>query len=418
MPRTTRKKTSGIPPNVNDLLLLQRVAVRINSILDLDLLLEQIVNDVAQTFGCSRSAILLVDEAAGELVIAAVRGWTVNYHVKGDRFRIGSEGMVGYVASTGETCYAPDVRQNPHYIVSEQSTRSEIDIPLKVHGRTIGVFNAQTTRTNGFSAARRRLLEALAGHIATAIENARLFGREREQKNRMAEELARARDIQMSLIPSRAPEIPGFAISGLCIPCMEAGGDWFDYIPLSDGRLGIVLADVSGKGMGASLLMSSTRSLVRVFAEQGLPPGEVLFHVNRLLLNDFPKPHFVTMVYALLDPQNRNLVFASAGHPWPLLVSGKGEFLATETGLPLGLVDSSFSERTVSMFPGTSLLLYSDGISEAMNPLREEFGAERLRRHAEHPSVSVVSILEAVRTFTGDRPAGDDMTVVLIRAEG
>jgi len=136
---------------IQELFLLQRVAQRINSILDLDVLLEEIVNDVAQTFGYSRSAVLLKDETTNEVVIAAVRGWTINYHLKGERFKIGEYGMVGHVAATEETYYAPDVTVDPYYETSEALTRSELDIPLKIHGRLIGVFNAQHNEFNAFS---------------------------------------------------------------------------------------------------------------------------------------------------------------------------------------------------------------------------------------------------------------------------
>ena len=128
---------------IQELFLLQRVAQRINAILDLDTLLEEVVNDVAQTFGYSRSAVLLKDDHTNELVIAAVRGWTINFHIKGERFKIGEYGMVGHVGATGETHYAPDVSVDPYYQVSEASTRSELDIPLKVRGRLIGVCNFQ-----------------------------------------------------------------------------------------------------------------------------------------------------------------------------------------------------------------------------------------------------------------------------------
>src|SRR5512145_889568 len=145
---------------IKELLLLQRVAQRINSILDLDLLLEEVVSDAAETFGYSRSGVLLKDEETNELVIAAVRGWTINYHVKGDRFKIGAYGMVGHVGQTGETYYAPDVTKDPYYQISESSTRSELDIPLQVHGRLIGVFDFQHHELNGFPAGRIQLLEA------------------------------------------------------------------------------------------------------------------------------------------------------------------------------------------------------------------------------------------------------------------
>ena len=344
---------------VQELFLLQRVAQRINSTLDIDALLEDIVNDVAQTFGCSRSAVLLKDDKTNELIIVAVRGWTINYHLKGERFKIGEFGMVGHVGATGETYYAPDVTVDPFYQVSEDLTRSEVDIPLKSHGQLIGVFNAQHNELNGFSPSRIQLLEALAGHIATAIENARMFQRERMEKERMIRELSEAQRIQLSLFPGQSPTIPRFAVNGLCLPCQEVGGDWYDYIPLQDGRLAVVLADVSGKGMGAALLMSSTRTVLRLVAESGLPPGEVLSRVNSILLKDFPTAKFVTMVYGLLDPRNRTVFFANAGHLHPLFVDSSGaHFLETDAGLPLGIRQGFFSARSIEMTVGSRLVFY------------------------------------------------------------
>jgi len=400
---------------IQELFLLQRVAQRINSTLDMDVLLEEIVNDVAQTFGCSRSAVLLKDDKTNELIIVAVRGWTINYHLKGERFKIGEFGMVGHVGATGETYYAPDVTVDHYYQVSEDLTRSEVDIPLKSHGQLIGVFNAQHNEFNGFSPARIQLLEALAGHIATAIENARMFQRERMEKDRMIKELSEAQRIQLTLFPSQSPDIPRFAVNGLCLPCQEVGGDWYDYIPLQDGRLAVVLADVSGKGMGAALLMSSTRTVLRLVAESGLPPAEVLSRVNRVLLKDFPTAKFVTMVYAILDPKSGSIAFASAGHLHPLFVDGRGaHFLETDAGLPLGIREGSFSERTVEMTAGSRLVFYSDGVTEAMNSSFEQYGATRLRDHVANPSASVQSLLNDVRTFTGGYSASDDVTVVMV----
>lgn len=401
---------------IQELFLLQRVAQRINSTLDMDVLLEEIVNDVAQTFGCSRSAVLLKDDKTNELIIVAVRGWTINYHLKGERFKIGEFGMVGHVGATGETYYAPDVTVDHYYQVSEDLTRSEVDIPLKSHGQLIGVFNAQHNEFNGFSPARIQLLEALAGHIATAIENARMFQRERMEKDRMIKELSEAQRIQLTLFPSQSPDIPRFAVNGLCLPCQEVGGDWYDYIPLQDGRLAVVLADVSGKGMGAALLMSSTRTVLRLVAESGLPPAEVLSRVNRVLLKDFPTAKFVTMVYAILDPKSGSIAFASAGHLHPLFVDGCGaHFLETDAGLPLGIREGSFSERTVEMTAGSRLVFYSDGVTEAMNSSFEQYGATRLQDHVANPSASVQSLLNDVRTFTGGYSASDDVTVVMVQ---
>ena len=401
---------------IQELFLLQRVAQRINSTLDLDILLEDIVSDVAQTFGCSRSAVLLKDDKTNELVIAAVRGWTMNYHMKGDRFKVGEYGMIGHVGATGETYYAPDVTKDPYYEVSEALTRSEVDIPLKSHGLLIGVFNAQHNDLNAFTPTRIQLFEALAGHIATAIENARMFQRERMDKERMRKELSEAQRIQLGLFPGQSPTIPRFTVTGLCVPCQEVGGDWYDYILLQDGRLAVVLADVSGKGMGAALLMSSTRTVLRLVAETGLPPGKVLSRVNNILLRDFPTAKFVTMVYGLLDPTDGTIAFASAGHAHPLYVDSSGShFLETDDGLPLGIQEGTFSERVVEMKSGSRLVFYSDGVTEAMNSSMQQYGEGRLRDHVVKPSASVQSLLDDVRSFTAGQAALDDLTVVVMQ---
>ncbi len=402
---------------IQDLFLLQRVAQRINSNLDLDALLEEIVNDVSQTFACSRLAVFLKDDQTNELVVGEDCGGEAEHYLKGERIKIGEFGIVGHVGATGETYYAPDVTLDPYYEVGDDQTRSEVAIPLRSHGQLIGVFNAEHKELDGFSPGRIQLLEALAGHVATAIENARMFQRERMEKERMLEELSEAQRIQQTLFPGRPPDIPRFAVRGQCLPCLEVGGDWYDYIPLQDGRLGIVLADVSGKGMGAALLMSSTRTVLRLVAESGLPPAEVLCRVNRVLLKDFPRAKFVTMVYALLDPKSGSIAFASAGHLPPLLVDSRGaHYLETEAGLPLGTRERSFSEHTIEMMAGRRLVFYSDGVTEAMNSSLEEYGETRLRDHVANPSASVESLLNDVRTFTAGHSASDDITVVMVQA--
>lgn len=400
---------------IQDFVLLHRVAQRINSNLDIDSLLEEIVNDVSQTFGLSRLAVLLKDDQTMELVVGADCGGDTNRHLKGDRFKIGGYGMVGHVGATGETYYAPDVSVDPYYRVSDSQTRSEVDIPLRSRGQLIGVLNAQHKELNGFSPDRIEFLETLAGHVATAIENARMFRRERNEKERMAKELLEAQSIQRSLFPRTSPTIPGFIVDGTCLPCQEVGGDWYDYIPLQDGRLAVVLADVSGKGMGAAMLMSSTRTVLRLVAESGLSPAEVLGRVNRILLRDFPAAKFVTMVYALLDPGKQSVVFASAGHCPPLLIASDMDLLATDAGLPLGVQECSFSERTVMMTAGARLVFYSDGLTEAMNSSLEQYGERRLRDHLVHRSSSVESLLHDVHLFSGTYSASDDRTVVMIQ---
>src|SRR5262245_14083991 len=401
---------------IEELFLLQRVAQKINSILDLETLLDEIVGDVANTFGYNRLALLLKDDHTDELVIAA--GWTGELCLKGMRFKIGQgSGLSAHAAATGETFYAPDVREIPFYVAGEEDPRSEIDIPLKSRGELIGIFNVQHIETNAFSPERIRLLEALAGHVGTAIVNARMFQRERFEKQRMAKELEEARTIQSGLFPVNALEARGFDVTGVCRPCREVGGDWYDYISLGDGRLAVVLADVSGKGMGAALLMSSTRSVLRLHAARGLSPKEVLFELNGLLVKDFPASRFVTLVYAVLDPSKRKITFASAGHVPPILVDSSGaRFLHADAGLPLGILECEFSEHEIEMPAGSRVFLYSDGVTEAVNSSLEEYGPDRILEHVTNPTATGHTLLSDVDKFTSGYPESDDITVVRIAA--
>src|ERR1700691_5276721 len=398
---------------VEELQKLQKAAHKITSILDLDQLIDNIVNDVARSFGCVEASIYLHDEEHGEMVLAGVHGCSVNH--KGHRLKIGTEGMVGYVASTGQMRYAPDVRKDAYYISCEHATLSEVAIPLHVGERLVGVFTASHPELDAFPRQQLRILQALCDHVAVAVHNARRFQSERAERETMSREAQDARVMQQALLPKCSPLVPGFVISGLSVPAGAVGGDWYDFIPFSDGRWGLVLADVSGKGTAAALLMSATRGMLRSLAEACCSPGEVLTKLNGLLVDDFPAGKFVTLVYAVLDPATRTVVFANAGHLHPLFIDSQGEhFLDTERGLPLGLGCGDYSETQVLLSKGSKLIFYSDGITEAENTREEEYGVCRLAEHAVTMGASAVSIVDDVRSFSNGANLRDDATVVFV----
>jgi phosphoserine phosphatase RsbU/P len=403
----------GMDP-IDDLLRLEKAAKKINSILDLDQLIDKVVNELAQSFGCLEATIYLHDQPRGELVLASVHGCT--RHGKGDRKKVGKEGMVGYVAGTGKMHYAPDVRKDPYYIACEESTLSEVAIPLLADGQLVGVFSASHPQLDAFPPEQLRLLESLCAHIAVAVSNAHRFQKERRERERMSREAREARAIQQALLPKSSPWIPGFAITGLSIPAGELGGDWYDFIALDESRWALVLADVSGKGMAAALLMSATRGMLRSLAEACASPGEVLNRLNRLLVEDLPAGRFVTMIYAVLDPDKRRLSFANAGHLRPLLITnGVARFLDTDRGMPLGVRGDDFSEVEVEIPLGSRLLFYSDGITEASNVMDEEYGLKRLAAHLTRPEASLDSLLDDVRSFANGKALDDDATAIFLK---
>jgi sigma-B regulation protein RsbU (phosphoserine phosphatase) len=407
---TARVPTSDL---IEDLQRVQKAAQKISSILDLDQLIDSVVSEVVHWFGCLEAGIYLHDEARGELVLAGVEG--CSEVDKGFCLKVGQDGMVGHVASTGQLHYAPDVRKDPYYIACEPGTLSEVAIPLRVGDRLVGVFTASHPELDAFPRQQLRLLQALCDHVAVAIRNAQLLRAERAERIAMDRDANEARAIQQALLPKSSPYISGFVVSGRSVPARAVGGDWYDFIPFPDGRWGIVLADVSGKGTAAALLMSATRGMFRSLAEACCTPGEVLTKLNQLLVDDFPAGKFVTMVYGVLDPLRRSVIFANAGHLRPLFIDDHGEqFLEVERGLPLGLASGDYSETQISLTPGSRLVFYSDGITEAVNSHDEEYGLCRLAEHAVKPEASAVSIIDEVRSFANGAGVRDDASVVFV----
>jgi len=409
----------AIPPRVQSscefvqvLMKLQRATYLIASTLDLDDLLDRVVNDIASSIGNVEVALWLRE--GNEVVLHGVRGCTL--YKRGSRLQIGRQGMVGYVAATGKLRYAPDVTLDPYYLRCEQATSSEVCLPLKAGGVVIGVLCVDDHRIDAFSEEQLHVLQALAGHIAIAVENARLFRNERYERQRMERESAEARVMQRALFLKPVPLVPGFAFETAWHPAGAVAGDWFDFICLGQERYGIALADVSGKGMSAALLMSATRALLRSIAPLYSSPAETLEHLNRTLTEDFPTGKFVTMVYGVLDAASRKITLASAGHLRPLLINHHCSYLELDTGLPLGLGVSSYPETTVTLTPNTKLLLYSDGITEAMDSNEEEYGPARLIEHFQQPDACVDGLIAEVQRFGAGSDRTDDATAVLIRS--
>ena len=391
----------------------QRATHLISSTLDLECLLDRVVNEVAATLGNIEVSLWLRDDGSGAMVLHGVKGCS-RFH-KGHHLESG-RGMVGQVVLSGEMRYAPDVRLDPYYIACEPATRSEATIPLKVAGRLTGVLCIDHAQVNAFSSDQLAVLQALAEHIAIAVENAKAFQYEREERERMQKESADARAMQEAIFLKPVPLVPGFAFETAWHPAGAVAGDWFDFIDLGQQRYGVALADVSGKGMSAALLMAATRALLRSIAPAHTSPAATLEHLSRILAEDFPMGKFVTMVYGVLDAGARTLTVASAGHPRPLVKNGSCRFLELEPGLPLGLGASGYEEQALMLSAGTHVLFYSDGITEAANLEEEEFGLERLSDHFLQADGCVQSLISKVQSFSVGSKQIDDATAVLIRS--
>jgi phosphoserine phosphatase RsbU/P len=300
--------------------------------------------------------------------------------------------------------------------------RSMMAAPLQAGDRVIGLIyvdNGAVIRP--FSVEDLDLLTVMANVAAIRIENARLAAVEEAEKL-MLSELAQASEIQQGLLPTEAPVYPGYDLAGFNLPCRTVGGDYYDFLPYRDGRLGLVVADVSGKGLPAALMMSSLQARVQMLLETNPDPAPALKTLNRNLAERCPLGRFITLFYGLLNPSTGALTYANAGHNHPVLIrrNGQIEYLTAE-GMIMGLLPSvTYQSKETSLETGDLLALYSDGVTEARSAAGEEFGEERLaefllQRRAQPCLDTVRALLEYVRAWHSDATLTDDFTVVLLR---
>jgi sigma-B regulation protein RsbU (phosphoserine phosphatase) len=269
----------------------------------------------------------------------------------------------------------------------------------------------------------QRLLAIIAAQSAQVVENARLYESE-QALLRMKEEVRLAARIQTDLLPSSAPVVEGYDIAGKSVPAQVVGGDYFDFIPTNDHRIAICLGDVSGKGLPASLLMANLQATLRGQTLLTLSPKVCVERANKLLFWSTSPEKFVTLFYAILDPKLHRLAFSNAGHDNPFLLGADGGTQRLRTGgVVLSILeDFSYDEETVGMGPGDILVIYSDGITEAVNPAEEQFGDERLavviRDHRQENAAGLMeSIIKEVTAFAGGRAQADDMTLVVVKRD-
>ena len=400
---------------------LLEISKTLSAPLDLDEVIEAIFRSLRQVVRYDAAAIYLVNRSSQRLELVRDTGYPPG---SDEAFRLSvGEGIVGWVAKTGEAVIVPDVRRDRRYVSARAETRSELAAPLVLEGRTIGVFNLESDREDAYHDDHLEMLAVFAAHAAVSIERARLT-RELLDRRRLEKELAIAREIQASFLPKRAPEVPGFELAGATQPHDEVGGDYFDFIRVSDTRLGIAIADVSGKGIPAALIMAGFRMSLLAEIRNEFTMRAVMRKVNSLLHESTERDKFVTLFFGMLDWKNRVLSFSNAGHNPPLLLRGDGRVqYLLEGGVALGVLpDARYEERPVALHPGDVLLLYTDGVSEAESPTGEQFGTRRLeqclKRIAGGTANEILKgVVDEVTAYAGEHGVSDDLTLVVVKVK-
>jgi sigma-B regulation protein RsbU (phosphoserine phosphatase) len=382
-------------------------------------LLDSILELCVDKTGAERAAIMLIDEP-GNLIPRAYlsRAQTQT------RFAISSS-IARKAIDENKAILIKDVAGDDNLKMSESiaslKIRSAICTPLWNGERTVGVLYVDTTKVDRqFGEIDLLFFSTLSGMIAEKIENAILADIARE-KQRLDAELEIASEIQNRLFPAEIPQIAGYDLSAFNRPCTEVGGDYFDIIP-TDSTFGIAIADVSGKGIGAAMLMSNLQAILRLRATEIPDPPVLLERINQDLITRVGEGRFVTFFYMILDPRDDTIHFANAGHNPPFLVTAEGGVSTLKAGgVPLGIFPgTTYKMGEVKLHSGDVILLYSDGITESMNKESELFDEERLQEvltasHAEDAHAIRGAVFSAVDNFREDQPYSDDMTLIVLK---
>jgi sigma-B regulation protein RsbU (phosphoserine phosphatase) len=418
---------SDVQSKLSSLRLLHDISADLTSTLDLNRVLIACLQRVQDLLGVATASILMVE---GDDLVFQVAIGDKSDQVKPFRVPMG-RGIAGWVAQNTRGTFSNDVARDPRFYhrVDDGTgfvTHALMAAPLIVNERVIGVVEV-SNKPGGFAESDLDLLSTIAGGAAIAIENARLY-QIAVEKGRIERELQVAYEVQSSLLPAATPKIPGWEFAALWQPARVVGGDYYDFISVVGAEhavplQGIIIGDVTDKGMPAALFMALTRSTVRASLVPGRSAAECITQANALIAADSPNGMFVSLFYAQLDPTTGELTYVNAGHNPPLYYRAANGTLSelTRTGIVLGIdAEFSFEQRTVTLQPGDFVLLYTDGVTEAADAQADEFGVERVRQIIlDHRDQSAGELITAVKTeldaFAKGVPQFDDITMVAVK---
>lgn len=411
---------------INELTAVYNVTMMLADARDLKKVLQRTVEVVSEVMKAKAASIRLIDQENDELRIRAVHNLSPEYLNKGP-IRL-SKAEIDRVALSGRGYeYVRDMTADPRVLYPEESRReglvSLLSIGMRYKGRPVGVLRIYSGEERAFSQMEIDLLKAIAAQAAAAIENARLI-EEALASEALEKQVRMAADVQQRMVPQQPPVMPGVELASVYVPCFELGGDFFDFIPLAEENVGMIVADVSGKGVPASLIMASVRAFVRAQVDNVYYLYEIMRRVNLMLCRDTKPSEFVTCIYGVLDTRTRRFTYCNAGHP-PALLLRRGELIELETqNMVLGVdPDEEFRQSFIDLEEGDVILLYTDGLSDAMNFQNETYGRTRIlnafKTGIAMPNATAETIAQHIlwdmRRFVGLTKRTDDVTMIVAR---
>jgi serine phosphatase RsbU (regulator of sigma subunit) len=407
---------------INELTAVYNVTMMLADARDLEKVLQRTVRAVCEIMNTKASSLRLIDDERDELVIKAVYNLSAEYIGKGP-VRL-SQAKIDHLALTSKGYeFVPDMAQDPRVQYPLEAKRegivSMLSVGMRYKGKAIGVLRVYTAQEQTFTQLQIDLIKAVAAQAAAAIENARLL-QETLQAQALERQVQTAAQVQHRMIPAKPPVIPGIDLASVYVPCYELGGDFFDFIELPYNNLGMVIADVSGKGVPASLTMAAVRAALRAQVDNLYYLYEVVKRINLMLCRDSSPNEFVTLFYGVLDGRNRRFTYCNAGHP-PALILREGKIIELKSdNMVLGVdPDQKYVQSLTDLRVGDILLLYTDGLMDAMNFQQERFGKQRIIDVFTQggPTAEAISdnILWSLRRFTGLAKPTDDVTMIVAK---
>jgi sigma-B regulation protein RsbU (phosphoserine phosphatase) len=430
MTERLKEVTSRGLTTIDKLRMLLDITKKISRSLDLQEVLNQVMDTLDSLIPYDAAGIFVLQcvdpetvpegEEPCEFKSEAVRGYDID-ELSDLHLKLG-EGFIGSVALSGAPIISPDVRNDPVYINARDRTRSEMVAPIISNDEVIGVFDLESDELNAYSSDDLEVLMLLASQVAIIIEKSMLHEQLIEKK-RLQGQLEVARQVQLELLPSMDPEVAGYDISAYNFPTEEVSGDYYDWLKVYDDEIGIVIADVSGKGVPAAILMAFLRASLRAAIHIGYATNISMAKVNYLLWESIERNQFVTAFHGVLDASNKTLSYSNAGHNPPLLMNASGETQFIEYGeQPLGMFQRTrYHQYQLLLEPGDVLVLYTDGATEAQSPDGEEYGRDRLvaavKETYHQPAREMIASLQlAILEWTDHAGASDDVTFFIIKA--
>jgi len=409
--------------------LLRELSFKVKDTLDLNVILNHLLDSLKTVIDYHAAGIFVLSEDIEhpdyhfpnqKIAGIAKRGYG-NHPIESDEMLSEGKGIIGHVIKSKKSLIIEDVRLDARYVIGRSETLSEIAVPIIKDDKAIGALDVESDNLAAFDNHHLEILEFFADAAAISLEKAILHHQILEKK-KLEEQMQMAKDVQSSLLPAQSPDVIDYDIAGICIPTFDIGGDYYDYIPLDENRIAIVIADVSGDGIPAALIMASFRAMLRNQLKSTKDLAEMMNQLNLQIPDVSRKRDFITTFCGELNFKEHFFNFVNCGHNPPILIKSDGKMILLEKGGPsLNIIkDARFESDSIKIDSGDQIVFYTDGVTEIFGKDSKEFGLERLRGillETRNKSAGEIinSVVESTRNYSGKKHYRDDFTLVVLK---